>query len=205
MSSLPTDIWQVIVGFCYQKLRFREVCKQLSDELEYVVSLLYLPESPIIDFPENIRVMGLMPSQYTEELQTGINFEHVTYIDLCRNTCFQDKDLLRLPSLLHLNCGWNTNLTDDALIGLTNLISLDCECNMIFANNGLVNFTKSKRSSCKWNIKISNEGISHLKLLEQLVIPSYARINTHYDKDKFPFVDVSDSPYATRKVFKRVW
>ena len=226
MSSLPTDIWQEIVGFCPQKLMFREVCKQLRDELEYVISLLNLPIKPKITFPENFRIMGLRPNLYTKDLRLlGIDLGNIISLD-CGLVCsLEDKDLAMLPSLKILNCGCNTNFTDAGLMHLLNLVSLHCGINTKLSNEGLMHLTKLEslecgininftdvglmylpklvKLDCGWNIKISNEGISHLKLLEKLVIPNYASIITYYNKDEFPFMMVGNSSCSTR-VFQRV-
>ena len=170
MSSLPTDIWQVIVGFCPRKLMFREVCKQLS-ELEYDILYMYLPKHrPIINFPTNFRVEKLYPSILTKNLQqTGINFEHVRFIECGLNTCLEDKDLLLLPNLTTLYCGRNTNFTNAGLIGLKKLTLLDCGYNTNFTDESLVHLLNLESLECNRNTNFTNEGIAGLKKLKRLM------------------------------------
>ena len=252
MSSLPTDIWQVIVGFCPRKLMFREVCKQLSNEVVYVVSCLCLPNKPIIEFPKNLRVMELKLNANTsnEDLQqTGIEFEHIVSLDCGNNVFLRNKALSLFPSLTALNCSRNIKFTDKGLAHLKNLFSLKCMYNINFTDKGLVhlkklkclacgfntNFTdkclahlqKLESLSCQWNTnftnaglmylpklvkldmwmteKITNEGISHLKFLEEITISKFhSRLDTSYDKDNFPFVEVDENTYANKIVFQKV-
>ena len=251
MSSLPTDIWQVIVGFCHQKLMLREVCKQLSDELEYFVAWSHLPKKPIINFPTNFRVeLRLNLYTYNEDLrQTGIDFRHFVSLNCQDNVYLQDDDLVLFKSLtifycgmspyltdkglsylknlislkwvsnsnftdeglVHLEklevleCGWNTNFSDKGIAHLKNLKILICEYNNNFTDFGLKFLQKLVTLDCGWNRKFTNDGISHLKSLEEIILNDDAEnIDTRYNKDSFPFVEVDDPPYSKR-VFKRVW
>ena len=170
MSLLPTDIWQVIVGFCPIKLKFRKVCKQLRD-LEYEILYMYFPNRhSITEFPTNLRVATLYPNRFTKDLQqTGINFEYVISLDCGINNCLEDKDLLLLPNLINLYCVCNKNFTNAGIIGLNNLISFECGCNTNFTDECLINLPNLTSLDCYKNINLTENGVASLKKLKILI------------------------------------